>query len=177
MEALRALRNASEDERTTLLRRAANLIAEERIHFTRDDGTPDWTGRTHAYREWLRTTYEDAGYSREETHSLQSTLRYHVGTAVRKIIPESAREELGLIPESPRERSRESQRAIRKIQDEVGSSLLTLAAVNLVLQRIDTETLSDLPERERDIAIVTLSDVQRRARDLRDALEGWTPDR
>ena len=169
----RRLLFADEPDRTPLLRKVAELIAEERSHHLREDGTPDWTGRTHTYREAIRKIYDDAGYSRSEASSLQSTLRYHVGSAVRRRVEPEAAEDLGLLPESPRERSRAYQRSLRQIQDEIGSSLLTLGAVHLVLQRIDPAALADLPQRERDVATVTLADIQRRSRELRDAVEGW----
>lgn len=176
---LRRLKTTPIEERTPALREIAARVAESRSFFqTKDTGDPDWFGRTNAYRVWIRTVYDDAGFQRDEARSVQSSLRYHVGQAVRELADAEALEEAGIMPETPKERAREYQRTVRAVQNEIGSGLLSLSAVYVVLRRINAEAMAaELEERERDIAMVTLSDLIRRAREIRETLEDASPAR
>jgi hypothetical protein len=105
VEALRAHRVGPEEQRTQRLKETAALFVDAREHFFTKTGDVDWTGKTYAYRMWVRQTAIDAGYPPDEVSTVLAAVRYHVGDALRRRIGEEHVVELGLTGETARERS------------------------------------------------------------------------
>jgi hypothetical protein len=108
--ALAAYHEGGDDvDRTALLKRTAATFVWARRHFFTQEGEPDWTGRTNAYRRWVRETMAQAHIPSSEAPTIQAAVRYHSGAALREQLTAEQIEELGLRPESPRERSVEKR--------------------------------------------------------------------
>lgn len=108
VDTLRQLAAAPEDaDNVTMLRRAtAAAMLEARAHFITKDGSPDWSGRTYAYRELTREVFSEAGISREDAPTIQASIRYHSGNLIRQHVPEDELATAGFaLQESPRQRS------------------------------------------------------------------------
>lgn len=101
--------SAQDVERTELLRGVARNFVDARAHFFNRDGEPDWTGRTHAYRTWVREVMTKAHVPADEVTTLQAAIRYHSGNVLRERLGDEAIADLGLRKESPRERSVEKR--------------------------------------------------------------------
>ncbi|WGH21098.1 hypothetical protein SEA_CASSIA_25 [Arthrobacter phage Cassia] len=101
--------SATDVERTDLLRGVARNFVDARAHFFNKDGEPDWTGRTHAYRSWVREVMSNAHVPGDEVTTLQAAIRYHSGNVLRERLGDEAIADLGLRKESPRERSVEKR--------------------------------------------------------------------
>lgn len=164
---------ADETERTPILRAIAECFVDAREHFERPDGSPDWKGRTHAYRMWVRDTVTDAGVPKEEHATVQSAVRYHVGNVLRERLDEETREEYGLIQRSPRERSadrRESRTAILQAltsRDLSGGALMSLTAAHAVLNKVEPKDLDELEGHALTVADAALTELERKVRALR----------
>jgi hypothetical protein len=110
VRALRRLKQAEGSDRTPLYRDLAAHTVALREHFLTAQGTPDWIGRTSAYRHTVRDLYSAADYTPEEADGVQSAIRYHIGNLVREVLHPEALEDLGLDEISPLERARETRR-------------------------------------------------------------------
>ena len=87
--ALRAYLQAEDSEdKTKALKQTSSLFVQARAHFFTKEGEPDWMGRTYAYRQWVREVLDTAGVDRADVTSLQSSLRYHSGAALRELLPD-----------------------------------------------------------------------------------------
>lgn len=166
----------SEEQRTPLLRDLAEALVDARAHFERPDGSPDWKGRTYAYRVFVRDLYADAGVVRDEQASLQAAVRYHVGAVLRERLDDETLAEYDLIPRSPKERSadrRESKAALLSAltsRDLHGGALLAITTAYTLLSKIGAEAMDDLDQRSADVAHATLEDLLHRVEALLDRL-------
>lgn len=173
---LRKYRRASDGDRTRILRELADVLVSIRGLFTRPDGTPDWKGRSYAYRVFIRDLYGDAGYQKDEMHTVQAAVRYHLGTSLRERLDADTLTEYGLVPLTPRERSRDHRvnrtatLSALTARDLHGGALLAISAAYTVLSRLEPRALDDLDDRERAVAADTLRDLERRVTALRDRL-------
>lgn len=109
VDALRAYKSGPESEKTTNLRTVATAFFDAREHFFTPSGEPDWLGRTHAYRLWVRETMGQASIQADELTTVQAAIRYHVGNIVRERMDSDTLKSLGLRDASPRERSVEKR--------------------------------------------------------------------
>lgn len=146
---------------TERLRKVAALFIDAREHFYTQDGSPDWLGRTYAYRRWVRETTTEAGVPSATLSTLQASIRYHSGSVLRERLNAETLEDLGLRPESPRERSVEKrQHAAETLQlfghsggaeittpDEVAQVGRIIAAT---LHRIAPEAFRAMPAEQRE---------------------------
>jgi len=153
---------------TGFLRTAADSAVAAREHFFTAEGEPDWLGRTHAYRIWIREAYAKAGVQAADLTKMQAAVRYHVSAALRERISDEAREDLGLRVETARERSAEKHgRNVEVLSIFGGGGVITdretvakaLSLMGATLQRIDAEALSRRDAAERDEALAGLSTI------------------
>lgn len=180
-EAVRLLKRyltASKEERTPILRQVAEVLVEARGHFLRDDGSPDWSGRTHPYRTWVREIYGIANVPPDSHATIQSAIRYHAGAVLRERLDEETLQAYGLMPQTPRERSfdrRQTRSALLTAltaRDLAGGAMLALSTAFTVLTRVNPDEILALPARERAVAEETLGDLERRIRAIRRRLGG-----
>lgn len=167
---------ANDAERTSILRELAIALVDARGEFHREDGSPDWKGRSYAYRVFVRELYDGVAFNKEQQNTIQAAVRYHIGQVLRDRLDDETLEAYDLLAKSPRERGAE-QRAGRSAllqtlqgRESAGGALLGLTGVSMVLQRIQGSDLSSLAANERELARVTLADLERRVRALRKAL-------
>jgi hypothetical protein len=174
---IKRYRRAAPEQKTTLLRQIAEVLVDVRQHFGRADGSPDWKGRTHAYRQYVAGIYGDAGLVGDEAATTQAAVRYHVGIVLRDRLDDDTLAAYGLIPRSPRERSQDRRAERTAIVHAVthrevhGGALLAISTAFALLSRLDTAQLDELAERERGVAEETLADVERRVKALRRRLK------
>lgn len=91
------------DPDTQWLRRIASAFIEARQHhFTTQDGTPDWYGRSGPYRKWVGQCLDEAGVQPGDRTILLSSIRYHTSAILRATTDVTA---IGMLPHSARERS------------------------------------------------------------------------
>lgn len=173
MAHLKKYRRAAPEARTPLLRALAECLVSAREHFEREDGSPDWKGRTYAYRTWVRDVYQDAGIPSDELATVQAAVRYHVGAVLRDRLDEETLSEYGLIERSPRERSQDRRAEKATLlsalssRDLHGGALLAISTAFHLLQRLEATDLDALDTRERTVVEETLGDLERRVRQLR----------
>lgn len=169
-------RRAKDEARTPLTRQLAETFVEARAHFSDADGRPDWRGKTYPYRVWIREIYDEAGLRGEDANRVQSAIRYHVGAALRARVSDEERAELGIIPQSPRERSHErraSRSAVLSVlnaREVAGGALLALTAVQAIVSRIDPNEVADLDEHAKAVAQATIADLEKRLRAVKKSL-------
>lgn len=176
-DALRAYLSASDEQRTEKLRAAAEALVDAREHFYTSDGSPDWRGRSYAYRRWVGDVYSDANIPRDELATIQAAIRYHVGNVLRDRLSPEELEDLGLRSVGPRERSvekRTRQAATLDLFqggpiDEPEQALEALQAVDRILARINASTLRALPADGRKDARKTLAEASEALADLEKA--------
>lgn len=161
--------SAADTERTDLLRGVARNFVDARAHFFNRDGEPDWTGRTHAYRAWVREVMSRAHVPGDEVTTLQAAIRYHSGNVLRERLGDEVIADLGLRKESPRERSVEKRERTSETLGifGAGGEIASLAEINLLctlagraLARVNTAGLS---RSERQKAREALSELAERA--------------
>lgn len=88
-------------------KRAAGLLAEVRInHFMSNDGSPDYQGRSWAYRTWFGELLDSLNLSADDRTKLQGRLRFHTGNALREKVPAEELEAHGLKRVSPMQRGK-----------------------------------------------------------------------
>jgi hypothetical protein len=164
---------ADEEERTRLLRQIAESLVDARSMFLRHDGTPDWKGRTHPYRVWVRDAFADAGVRAEEQPTIQAAIRYHVSSVLRERLDDETLADYGLIPKSMKERSadrRQEKDALLKAltaRDVGGGALMAIATANRVLAQVDTILIDGISPEEARVADQWLAEIERRVRQLR----------
>lgn len=164
------------EARTPLTRELAALLVEARSHFEDAEGDTDWKGKTYPYRQWVREVFDDAHLTGEESKRVQAAIRYHVGAVLRDRLDPEEQERIGLIPQTPRERSSERRQTRSAVlnalnaRDVAGGSLMAVTAMHAIAQRVDREDLAALEGSEREVAVATLKDLDRRTKDLLRAL-------
>lgn len=117
-----------------------------------ETGQPDWAGRTWAYREFIRSKYSDAGYSKDEARPIQTAVRYHTATAIRDRISAEQVEDAGLQSDDilKRERDRRNVRSailatVAAPADDLNADPgRSMAAALLILQRLDLAQVAAL---------------------------------
>lgn len=173
---LKRYAKATEEQKTALLRAIAESLVELRALFERPDGSPDWKGRTYAYRAFIRDVYDEAGIARGDQPTVQAAVRYHVGAVLRERLDEETLAEYELIAKSPRERSQDRRGAKSAIlsaftaRDMHGGAMLAISAAYTLLSKLNLDDLDGLGAREREVADATLLDLERRVRQLRKRL-------
>lgn len=145
-------------EATEALRETAEAFVSARAHFFSADGSPDWRGRTHAYRAWVSETMGLAGVKPEERSSIQAAIRYHVGTVLRERLDGETLRRLGLRKATPRERSVEKRAKISQTLsfftggpavNELDEMLNLARLISSALARVDEEALAAMPTEDR----------------------------
>lgn len=108
-DAVAALRRYAQSDESADLREVAGLFIDARMLVTTREGDPDYLGRTHAYRRWVRETMTLANVPGDKLASLQAAIRYHTGNILRARLDEGELQSLGLKAAGPRERSVEKR--------------------------------------------------------------------
>ncbi|MGW8431747.1 hypothetical protein ACWGJ9_11690 [Curtobacterium citreum] len=160
---------------TEHLKAVAESVVAARQHFTTGDGTPDWKGRTNAYRTWSRGAYTEG---RADT-TTAAAIRYHVSAEIRRVLGADEVAELGLVERDARGRSathtdrRRSQLALvtggGPLTDPADVAAL-LTQMTSLLKRIDPAAISDGPHREVRPVLAGLDDVITEATRVRNAI-------
>jgi anti-sigma regulatory factor (Ser/Thr protein kinase) len=147
----------SGDRATDDLRKAAECFVSARAHFYTRTGEADWTGRSHAYRQWVRDIYSAAHVPGDELTRVQTAVRYHVNNVLHERLDDEALAALGLRPASARQRSVD-QRAqksdtLRLVEPGAPYTAEELRAASRILadmaRRMDSATLRGLRREER----------------------------
>lgn len=175
-DALRAYLQVEEEDRTDLLRQAADALVGARALFYTADGSPDWRGRSYAYRRWVGDVYTEARIPREDLPTIQASVRYHVGNALRERLSSEELAEIGLRPVGPRERSVEKRtRQAHTLELFEGGPIVdaedaeeALVVVARILRRIDGDALRSLPAARRREIVAVLTETC----DTAEALKG-----
>lgn len=177
--AVRALRRYLIDGKTEDLREVAENFVDAREHFFNKDGSPDWLGRTYAYRRWVRETTTMSNVPASELSTVQAAIRYHAGNVLREKLTADQIDDLGLKPESPRERSVVKRAAQSEILSVFGSGgpeitntdeILNVAEmIQHALDRVSGEALSLMGAEGRRKARRALRAIADRADDLAEA--------
>ncbi|QOP65085.1 hypothetical protein PQE12_gp25 [Arthrobacter phage Adumb2043] len=174
-EAIETSLTASDTERTALLREAAQLFIDAREHFYTKEGEPDWLGRTHAYRLWVREVMSGAHVPGDDVTSLQAAIRYHSGNMLRERLDDDTLADLGLKKSSPRERSIEKRERTSSTLNLFGGGaeiadpediIRACALIEAALKRVNAATVAKLPTKERREARAALLQVAKRAEEL-----------
>lgn len=171
-EALRLLldyRRASRDARTPIVRLIALAMVEAREHFLNAEGEPDWRGVTYQYRQWVSEVYSAANFDPKTRASVQSAVRYHLGSVLRERLDEDTLRDLGFQQESPKERSQERRlsrnatlNALNHGTLDKGDVLAVTVAYNM-LNTVDGNALADLPSSQLEVLREALKDIEARA--------------
>lgn len=83
------------------------------------NGEPDWAARSHTYRETVKRMMDEADVPEATRIAVYNNLRYHVSDVLRERLSEAKLLELGIDPQSKRQRQISRQRgevAQEKIQ-------------------------------------------------------------
>lgn len=173
LDVLRRYLDTSPEARTPLVREFARLLVDVREHFIKDDGTPDWQGRSYPYRRWVSDVYRDANVTGSEKETIQSAVRYHVGGEVRSRLSEGEAREQGFDSPSPKERSNlRRNAALASYKALVGDisnpdpAIAISAALNL-LDKIDPARALSATSAERNLTVERLDALAERVRSLR----------
>lgn len=166
-EAIRRVAQADgTDDYTPAAREAAEVLVDARGLFTAPDGRPDWRGRSWDYRQWVGGLYGPAGVPPAEAQRIQAAIRYHVSNVLRDRLDAEELQEVGLQPESARNRAgaqRAENAAILRAVTGTGLAerdvLLALTAAENLLERLDRDDVEDLPARRRSKAEETLAAI------------------
>ena len=156
--ARKADRTEDKYERAEAIKELSVLLLQLRAEFTTEDGKTDWTGRTYAYRSAVRELFAMSGVPRERTIKMQALTRYHIGNLLRDQLDPEQLADLGLIVESPNERSNEKRRermgVVRAVrgQDQDIEPELALSAAEQLLRRLRPSVLEDMePDEVADL--------------------------
>lgn len=135
------------------LHAAAELIVKARQnHFITADGSPDYGGRSYAYRQWFADAVNALNLPNKERMKLLGRLRFHAGNELRSVVPASELKSAGLLTVSPVQRGKQNYeqrsapyrvlRGGRRITDadEVAEVCKVLSAL---AKRIDGRRLTD----------------------------------
>lgn len=150
-------RSDAPEAQTATLREVANVLVDARSRFYAADGTPDWRGRTYAYRRWVGEVYGEANLDAGDVSSVQAAVRYHVGNALRERLDSTTLEDLGLRSAGPRERSVEKRQRQAEVLARLmggpitdpGEALEALHIVQRLLDRLDANAVKGLDAASR----------------------------
>lgn len=179
-DALRAYPHAEESDRTALLHEAAGYLVDARSLFYTADGTPDWRGRSYAYRRWVGDVYNEAGLPRDVLPTVQAAVRYHVGNVLRERLSADELAGLGLRSVGPRERSvekRNRQALVLALFEggpftDPGEIVAAVETLSHALDRIPTDSVAKLDTDRRRTARKHLRALSSRAEKLTAAAGG-----
>ncbi|WP_344444113.1 hypothetical protein [Herbiconiux moechotypicola] len=177
MSAEDALRNymRSDGGKTPYLREVAEAFIDAREHFFTADGSVDWLGRTHAYRQWVSETLSNARVAPGDTTSTLAAIRYHTGNVLRTRLDDEQLEDLGLRKPNSKERAAEVRAQAAEVRHLFGAGSVIhdpqemLQAVRLMtvtLRRIDADELSDAAPGVRADIAGRLAEIRERADEL-----------
>lgn len=174
--ALARYHTGPESDRTERLRDTARAFIAAREHFFTREGTPDWLGRTYAYRRWVREVMDAAHVPQDDLPTIQSAIRYHTGNMLREYLDPETLDALGLKHSSPRERSIEKrERNSGTLNLFGGGATITeaddvvqaVALVETFLRRLD---MSAAPIAERERAAASLKTLCKHICDVADGV-------
>src|SRR5690606_21057000 len=145
-----------------------------REHFVTDTGSPDWTGRTWAYKNTVIQMYQDAGYTQAQWQALGSSVRWHVGNVLRERLTDAEIADAGLLDTSPLERERarnltrdEAVRVLHRPVEDAADTVRSLATAVTLMEKIPIERVEGLGARQRKIAREALDRIASHAELLR----------
>lgn len=181
--AVNALRNYKKGEdggdKTTHLRTVAAAFVDAREHFFTPQGEPDWLGRTHAYRVWVRETMGLASIQADELTTIQAAIRYHVGNIVRERMDSDTLQGLGLRSSSPKQRSVEKRGRHNEVLNIFGSGgseitdadeiRIAVGMMEAALMRVSVEAILDMDAKTRKAVREALEGAQERLHELAEA--------
>jgi len=170
---LLAYHSATPDTRTPLLRQLATVIVDAREHFLNDAGDPDWKGLTYAYRQWLHDLYDAGHFDKDERTTVQASVRYHLGAVLRERLSDDELTELGMMKETPKERSKERRTNRTALLNALTAGsmpqgdVLAISAVYSMLASVTGDAFAAMNERDREVLDSSLADIERRVKALR----------
>lgn len=114
-----SLRSLSETEArmTDLYKDFAERVLDLRKTFKHQDRT-DWTGRSREYRAAIAMVYAEAGIPTDREAGIQSNLRYHISSALRRRLSKAKLVEYGLNEASVKDRKVTAEGERRSASDE-----------------------------------------------------------
>lgn len=160
---LRSAMVANDVDRTAHFRAVAEAYVDARALFYTKDGAPDWTGKTYAYRNWVREVTGGANIPASMRTTVQAAVRYHIGNVLRERLAPDELAAVGLRAVSPRERSVEKREgtsaALNMLNggaplDQLVDITTAAATFTRALRRVDT---SGLTKEERVVAAEALT--------------------
>jgi hypothetical protein len=141
------------------LREVAELLVPAREYFFTKEGRADWTGRSFAYRRWVRETMTLAGVLAEDVQRVTASLRYHSGNVLRERLTPEELESYGLLVETPTERGQASVQRGRNIAavftrggealSDVDSIVHVAEGAIAALGRVTPDAVRALPAKDR----------------------------
>lgn len=161
--ALKRWLNGPEDRKTENLRRTADSFVAAREHYLTPAGEPDWLGRSAGYRNWVRETMTLANIPADRSSGTLTSIRYHVGNALRARLDAETLADLGLLSTSPLKRAQEQNAGKSKTLqildggriDNAEDAVQALQLVNTILRRIDLPAVDAADDAVRSAARVT----------------------
>jgi hypothetical protein len=180
--AINSLRNymkGAEGEKTAHLRAVAAAFVDSREHFFTPQGEPDWLGRTHAYRTWVRETMRLADVQQADLTTVQAAIRYHIGNIVRERMDADTIEGLGLRSSSPKQRSVEKRGRNSEVLSIFGNGgqelvaadeiLVAVGMMEAALARVSAEAVAAMDAKTRKTIRASLEGVESRLHELAEA--------
>ena len=169
-------------EHSRLLKQVAKHLVDLRERFLTEAGTPDWAGRTYAYRMAVGEIYSRSAVPKSDLAPITATIRYHVGNILRERLSEEELADAGLGAESPRERAQQHRReqsalvALFSRNESAGGespidTLRSIAAASALLARVTPTDVRKSSARDRRAAAVLLDEAAERAAELRKVAE------
>lgn len=175
VDLLRQYCKAPDETRTPIVRSLAELLVDARSQFQRADGSPDWKGRSYAYRNFVNDVYRQANIPADEAATIQAAVRYHVGAVLRERLDDKTLRDYGLIKQSPKERSTERREARTALLNALshgqvgGGTVMSLTAALNVLSNVRPSETELTPEEQR-LAVLVANEVEREVYRIRKTL-------
>lgn len=174
-EATRIVREYEKHHRTALLEELAPVIAELRSRCRLKDGRPDWSGRSHEYRQHMSAIFAKAGVSVDDRDRLQTALRYHVSSIIRDRATKDELISAGLDPVKPKERLRGTREALQAMKKKSAqrhevAKLTTYAQA--LLDYVDDRAVARLDQDHAEISRLALEASRGRVEELLARLPG-----
>lgn len=168
---LAAMRSYASDPQPRHLAAAAEALVDLRETFFLRDGSPDYRGQSHDYRQAAASLYAATPLTGDALRRAQATVRYHVSEVQRSRYDTETLEALGLKTESALERSRAGRReraAAARISQggpitDPGEAVQAILSARSLLSRIETSALEAIAAHARPGARSALQSVARLA--------------
>lgn len=172
---LKDYKRAAPTRRTAIAYELAETAVSVRESFLRADGSPDWVGRTGAYRNWYGSVFADAGIlNTEERNKIQSAIRYHVNQLLRERLDPETLDEYGITGASARDRSKARHREKSALAELLspravgGGVVLRLAHARTAILSVEKNSLdAELSPAEVQIADDYLTEIDAHTKALR----------